>query len=101
MNNIHSLTTEEVHEIARLAGRLESAQSNVSDAFMRLELLRKRKAVGDTWTVTLELEKSGHSYNRNEVKFRIPFQMVEQQLVDVLNAAKRKLAQLDVQGKIK
>lgn len=97
--NVHTLTHEELRDAVKLGKHIRDAEHKVEAAFGRLEMMRKRCGGGKTWTVSLALETSNGYGSRDNVEFHIPSQMVEQQLTDVLNAAKRTLAQLLAQGR--
>lgn len=101
------MTIDEMREIGRQASRIEAAQEELKQARAKLALLESsfkssEWAVKTSWTPTIILKKASdndryyHSAKDVTIQVEIPFGVVQQQLVNAVAAAERKLVQLGV-----
>jgi hypothetical protein len=94
----HGMTLEEMQAIGELAEKIKLATQRLRKAEERLEFLKRhtenRKKdweVNQSWEPTLILHKGGSWGTDITIKVRLPYAIVEQQLVDDMKRAKREL----------
>lgn len=95
------MSLEEMERVGNQAAAIRSANTKLREAERKLELFKKCMAAENrdaltnwSWEPEIILEK-GQGYNpATKIKIRIPAEMIQQQLVDDIKRAKRKLIAL-------
>lgn len=95
------MTLEQMEAMGKRAEQIKFATQRLRDAEQRLDFLKRhteqRKSsweVNQSWEPTLILRKSDNWGRDVTIKVRLPYALVEQQLVDDVKRAKRELIQL-------
>lgn len=94
------LSLEEMERIGKEAEKIRQAMAKLREAESRLELLKKHTAedadysVKTSWNPTLILKKGGNYDKDVTIKVRLPFGVVQQQLVDDIKRARREVVRL-------
>lgn len=96
----HGMTLEKMQAIGERAEKIKRATQKLRDAEERLEFLKRHTVEREDFTVKMSwspqiiLKKGGTGYGHGRditFKVRIPYAIVEQQVVDDIKRAKREL----------
>lgn len=87
------MSDAELTSIETRISNIRAARSQVKEAENRLGMFNAYVEKGQGWSVELQLDKRVSSFGgfNTIVKFRVPMQMVQQQLIDDLRRAQREL----------
>ena len=90
--------SDRAKELRALLNDVEAARERVSRLQDQLSRLLKNTEDASIWTVHLNLSNELLPYGYRDIEFKIPRQLVEQQIIDKIKYAKREL--IEAEGRL-